>query len=156
MARSLNGSSPAVDFFYCVEHEAEAHFFDELRSIASERDDFRVVVVPRDSDGFITAERLAAGNADLGSADVLVCGPPAMIVSLRSQLRAQGVPAERIHAEEFSFAKVGRPRTDSTEVSRSALAEDPKLLASVAAVAFAGPVLALVVLVGSYLVAGGG
>ena len=156
MARSLNGSSPAVDFYYCVEHEAEAHFLDELRSIASERDDFRVVVVPRDRDGFITAERLAAENADLAAADVLVCGPPAMIVSLRSQLRAQGVPAERIHAEEFSFAKVGRPRTDSTEVSRSALAEDPKLLASVAAVAFAGPVLALVVLVGSYLVAGAG
>ena len=156
MARSLNGASPAVDFYYCVEHEAEAHFLDELRSIASERDDFRVVVVPRDRDGFITAERLAAENADLASADVLVCGPPAMIVSLRSQLRAQGVPAERIHAEEFSFAKVGRPRTDSTEVSRSALAEDPKLLASVAAVAFAGPVLALVVLVGSYLVAGAG
>ena len=78
-----------------------------------------------------------------------------MIDSLRSQLEHVGVPGERIHAEEFGFAKVGRPRREPTELSRSALAEDPKLLASLAAVAFAGPVLALVVLVGSYLLARG-
>ena len=30
-----------------------------------------------------------------------------MITSLRSQLTAHGVPRERIHAEEFGFAKVG-------------------------------------------------
>jgi predicted ferric reductase len=155
MARSLNRAGPTVDFYYCVEHEPEAHFLDEIRSIARGRENFRVVVVPRDTDGFLTAERLAAENPDLASAEVLMCGPPAMIASLRSQLRALGVPAERIHAEEFSFAKVGRPAASAeSELAPSAFRSDPKLLASLAAVAFAGPALALAILVGSYLVAG--
>jgi predicted ferric reductase len=156
MARSLNGGGPAVDFYYCVEHEPEAHFVDELRSIAREREHFRVVVVPRDREGFLTAERLADETPDLESADVLICGPPEMIVSLRSQLRDRGVPAERIHAEEFSFAKIGRrPAAETSDVAPSGLATDPKLFASLAAVAFAGPALAVAVLVGSYVIARG-
>jgi predicted ferric reductase len=156
MARSLNGDAPAVDLYYCVEHEQEAHFVDELRSIARERENFRVTVVPRHSDGFLTAERLAEETADLESADVLICGPPEMIVSLRSQLQARDVPAERIHAEEFSFAKIGRrPAAVSSDVTPSGLASDPKLFASLAALAFAGPALAIAVLVGSYLIARG-
>jgi predicted ferric reductase len=154
MARSFDGrEGPAVDFYYCVEHESEAHFLDEIRAIARER--FRVVLVPRDREGFLTAERLTAESEDLASADVLICGPPAMIESLRSQLKARGVPRSQIHAEEFSFAKVGRPPAAAAdERPRSALAADPKLLASLAAVAFAGPALAIAVLVGSYLVGG--
>jgi predicted ferric reductase len=155
MARSLGPDGPAVDFYYCVEHENEAHFLDELRAIEREREGFRVVVVPRDREGFLTAERLAAENPDLASADVLICGPPAMIVSLRSQLQARGVSAEQIHAEEFSFAKIGRPPAATAgALAPSAFRSDPKLLAWLGAVAFAGPALAIVVLVGSYLVAG--
>jgi len=108
MARSLDGSARSIDFYYCVEHQPEAHFLDELREIARSRDDFRVAVVARDTDGFLTAERVAREHEDLLSADVLICGPPAMIDNLRSQLRAFGVRDERIHAEEFGFAKLGR------------------------------------------------
>ena len=108
--------------------------------------------MPRDTDGFLTGERLAREHEDLGSADVLVCGPPAMIDSLRPQLAAQGVDGERFHAEEFGFAKIGRqPAPEREELSVSALRSDPKLLASLFAVAFAGPVLAIGVLVGAYL-----
>ena len=155
MARSLNGDARDVDFYYCVEHPPEAHFLDELRAIALERDDFRVTLVPRDTDGFLTAERVAREHEDLGAADVLVCGPPAMIESLRRQFDALGMVPERFHAEEFSFAKVGRPRTEEDELSISALRSDPKLLASLFAGAFAGPALAVTVLVGAYLLAGG-
>jgi predicted ferric reductase len=152
MARSLNGKAPDVDFYYCVEHVPEAHFLDELRAIEGTRQDFRVTLVPRDTDGFLTGERLAREHEDLGSADVLVCGPPAMIDSLRPQLAVQGVERERFHAEEFGFAKVGRqPAAEQDEISVSALRSDPKLLASLFAVAFAGPVLAIGVLVGAYL-----
>lgn len=114
MARSLgDGDRPSVDFYYCVEHEEEAHFLDELRAIADARDDFRVALVVRDTDGFLTAERVAQEHEGLASSDVFICGPPAMIESLRSQLRAVGVANERIHAEEFSFAKLGR-RTEKS------------------------------------------
>jgi predicted ferric reductase len=156
MARSLNGNARDIDFYYCVEHAPEAHFLAELRGIERERDDFRVVLVPRETDGFLTAERLAREQEDLGSADVLVCGPPAMIDSMRSQLADRGVARERFHAEEFGFAKIGRPAAaEASDLSPSALRSDPKLLASLFAVAFAGPVLAIGVLVGAYLLARG-
>ena len=154
MARSMNGSARDIDFYYCVEHAPEAHFLDELRAIADEREDFRVTLVPRETDGFLTAERLAREQHDLASADVLVCGPPAMIDSIRSQLLERGLPRDRFHAEEFGFAKIGR-QPEPGDLPPGALRSDPKLLASLFAVAFAGPLLAISVLVGAYLLARG-
>ena len=114
MARGLNGGAKrSIDFYYCVERAPEAHFLEELRAIEQGRDDFRVTLVSRAADGFLTAERIAKEHADLPSADVLICGPPAMIDNLRGQLHAVGVPDRRIHAEEFGFAKLGRPSTVS-------------------------------------------
>jgi predicted ferric reductase/mono/diheme cytochrome c family protein len=108
MARSLRyANEPAVDFYYCVERAEEAHFLDELRAIAARRGDFRVSVMARDEVGLLTAERLAREHGDLAEREILICGPPAMIESLRSQLLAYGVPGDRIHAEEFGFAKLG-------------------------------------------------
>jgi ferredoxin-NADP reductase/cytochrome c553 len=164
MARSLgNGNGPSVEAYYCVEHEREAHFLDELRSIAGSRDDFRVTVVARDREGFLTAKRLADEQRELSSADVLICGPPAMIDSLRSQLREEGVPDEQVHAEVFGFAKVGRSAsrpdvaasvTDSRTVRngrptapRRRLSEG-QFLALFAALGFAALMFALGVAVG--------
>jgi predicted ferric reductase/mono/diheme cytochrome c family protein len=108
MARGLrDGAAPPVHFYFCVERREEAHFLDEFRALEAQRDDFRVTVVSRDTDGFLTAERLAAENPELLSSDVLVCGPPAMITNLRAQLVARGLPEGQYHAEEFGFAKRG-------------------------------------------------
>jgi predicted ferric reductase/mono/diheme cytochrome c family protein len=109
MARSLGGHDRLdVDFYYCVERAEEAHFLDELQSIAAGGRGFRVLVVPRDVDGFLSAQRLLSEQPDLREAEILICGPPPMIEALRSQLTTEGVPAAQIHAEEFGFAKVGR------------------------------------------------
>jgi predicted ferric reductase/cytochrome c553 len=108
MARSLRyANEPAVDFYYCVERAREAQFLDEFRDIAARRGDFRVFLVARDEVGFLTAERLARESGDLAEREILICGPPSMIESLRSQLLSHGVPGDRIHAEEFGFARVG-------------------------------------------------
>jgi predicted ferric reductase/mono/diheme cytochrome c family protein len=108
MARSLRyANEPRVDFYYCVEHAEEAHFLDELKAVAARRDDFRVFLVPRDEVGFVSAERLATESGDLTTREILICGPPAMIENLRTQLTAHGVPGDQIHAEEFGFAKLG-------------------------------------------------
>lgn len=139
MARSLTDEDgPSVDFYYCVEHEEEAHFLDELRAVAMRRRDFRVFLVARDEVGFLTAERIAVESGELASQDVLICGPPAMIGSLRSQLRARGVPNERIHAEEFGFAKL-----DGTEPRQRRQWSDGQVLALFAALAVAALVFAL-------------
>jgi predicted ferric reductase len=136
MARSLgDAEGPSVDFYYCVEHEDEAHFVDELREIAARRKGVRVTVVPRDREGFLTAARLAEELPDLRASDVLICGPPAMIESLRTQLRAAGVAGDRIHAEEFAFAKVGRDGSPGATVPRRS---DRQVLALLAGLVFGG------------------
>ena len=126
MARSLGDGGLAAHFHYAVERAEEAHFLDEFRAIEAQRDDFEVTVVPRDPDGFLTVERLAAENPELGSSDVLICGPPAMIISLRAQLVAHGLPERQVHAEEFGFAKRGPeaapPPAELPEPARAAAA----------------------------------
>jgi hypothetical protein len=67
------------------------------------------------------------------------------------------VTALVIARQAWTALKVGA-RTQAPalagELARSGLAADPKLFASLAAVAFAGPALAIAVLAGSYLVGG--
>jgi predicted ferric reductase/mono/diheme cytochrome c family protein len=128
MARSLGADDTrAIDFYYCVEHEDEAHFLDELRAIASEREGFRVVLVPRDREGFLTAERLEKEIGDLSTAHALICGPPAMIRSLKSQLIERGMPKANIQAEEFGFARLDSDTGGERWFDRPALTLIPAL-----------------------------
>jgi predicted ferric reductase/mono/diheme cytochrome c family protein len=160
MARSLGDrDEPSVDFYYCVERREEAHFLDELHEIAGRRPDFRVTLVPRDTAGFLTAERIAAETGDLSSRAALICGPPAMIESLRGQLLARGMHRTRIHAEEFGFARLGRsvdagadvppPATSSRLRPRRRPPDVAAAVFTLVALAFAGFTFAIGIVVGS-------
>jgi ferredoxin-NADP reductase len=59
--------------------------------------------VPKDKDGFITAELLGASLGDLNNYDFLICGPPMMMRALGFQLKAAGVHEDKIHIEDFSM-----------------------------------------------------
>jgi hypothetical protein len=77
-----------------------------------------------------------------------------MIASLRGQIVEQGVARGRIHAEEFGFANVDRPRTARPAPPIvPARQTDRRMLAGIGAIAFAGPALAIAVVVGSYAAA---
>jgi predicted ferric reductase len=107
MARSLrSGDDYDIKLFYAVKTLAQAYFIDELREIASTRGTFSVTLVPEDVDGFVTAAELLDGR-DRTSTEFLICGPPGMVEALTAQLRAGGVPPERVHGERFGFG----PRT---------------------------------------------
>jgi predicted ferric reductase len=116
MARSLREDEDlAIDVYYSVEYEDEALFLDELEAIGA-RSGFRVIPVVREKDGYLTADRIEEASGSLAGKDIMICGPPAMLEALRTQLLAKGVPPERIHSEEFGFARQGRapanrPRT---------------------------------------------
>jgi len=161
MARSLpGGDARPVHFYFCVERPEEAHFLDEFRAIEAGREDFRVTVVSRDTDGFLTADRIAAENPELASSDVLVCGPPAMITNLRKQLVAEGLPERQYHAEEFGFAKRGPgapapPVAPSPELREALPQPASKAPAVLAALAFAVFAFAGGVLVGQSRSSGG-
>ncbi|HUP86463.1 MAG TPA: hypothetical protein VM143_12415 [Acidimicrobiales bacterium] len=90
-----------VDLYYCTADAAEASFRDELAEHVN------VISVREDVEGFLTADRIAAVSGPLGGddTDYLICGPPAMLHNLRSQLVAAGVPPARVHAEDFSFRR---------------------------------------------------
>lgn len=103
MARSLDSSGYQIDLFYATETKDQAHFLDELYEIADRDPRVRVVSVRRDNLGRISAEDVCGTMRDLVHKDILICGPPAMMDSLRAQFRELGVPDERLHAERFSF-----------------------------------------------------
>jgi predicted ferric reductase len=103
MARSLDSSGYQIDLFYATETKDQAHFLDELYEIADRDPRVRVVSVRKDNLGRISAEDVCGTMRDLVLKDILICGPPAMMDSLRAQFRDLGVPDERLHAERFSF-----------------------------------------------------
>jgi predicted ferric reductase len=51
----------------------------------------------------LSAERLGRLVPDLRHHDVFVCGPDALAVAVRTELRRAGVPAGNIHQESFTF-----------------------------------------------------
>ncbi len=103
MARSLDSSGYDIDLYYAFKDADQAYFLDELSRLAEHNQTMRLLAFPENEMGFITADAVERTSGDLGHKDILICGPPAMIESLRSQLLAKGVPAERIHSEEFGF-----------------------------------------------------
>lgn len=111
MARSLDASTAyEIDLYYATKRAHEAYFLDEFSSISEKTPSFRVIAVPEDRSGLVTAERVEATSGGLTDKDTLICGPPAMIDSLRAQLGAKGVPKRRIHFENFGFRPRPRPQ----------------------------------------------
>ncbi|MDQ3645824.1 MAG: ferredoxin reductase family protein [Actinomycetota bacterium] len=103
MARSLDASKYEVDFYYCTESSEDDYFSEELGAIADRDMRFRVIPVHKDSLGFVTAQDIANGSRDIAQKDILICGPPPMMLSLQSQFVAIGVPERQIHFENFRF-----------------------------------------------------
>ena len=100
--RSLNGSFDRdVDFYYSIARGADALYLDEIEAAASAHPTFRAHVVDVEHDGFLTAEKAAAGR--LRGADVwaYMCGPPPMMTALARGFRGLGVPASRVRWEAF-------------------------------------------------------
>lgn len=59
--------------------------------------------------GFLQAEDVRATSGDLARTHIFLCGPPQMIAALRGQFAEPGVPAERIHVEDFHLRARAAP-----------------------------------------------
>jgi predicted ferric reductase len=106
IARSLRSDAYDIDFFYCTEDADTAVFLDELYEIADRHPRLRVIPIPADTMGFLSAADVRAVSGDLSRSHVFMCGPPAMIDALTTQFDAQGLDRERVHYEDFRL----RPR----------------------------------------------
>jgi predicted ferric reductase len=96
-------SAHQIDFFYTVRSRDEAVFADEIEAADRRHDFFTAHLVCSNTDGRLTAARIAEKCGDLTQAEFYLCGPLAMTESLHQQLRAAGVSDRRIHFEEFNF-----------------------------------------------------
>ncbi|MFC7277691.1 ferric reductase-like transmembrane domain-containing protein [Paractinoplanes rhizophilus] len=101
--------APGATLLYRVRDRAEAVFRAEL-DLIGRRAGVRVVYLdgPRSTSG----SWLPAGYApdalrrivpDVARREAFLCGPPAWMAAVRADLRAAGLPAGRIHSEEFAW-----------------------------------------------------
>ena len=106
MASALPADAAHVDLFYLARDASEAPGLVALQAEAARRANLRIfALVANEGAAAVRAAVLAAG-APLAGADaceVYLCGPPGMLQDTLACFAAEGVPAERIHAERFDF-----------------------------------------------------
>ncbi|EFC80986.1 Ferric reductase domain protein transmembrane component domain [Parafrankia sp. EUN1f] len=106
LAEELAWRGTDVEVIYRVRREGDLALAGELNALAAAgRLTFHRVVGSRRELGYDPLEPrfLAAAVPDVARREVFVCGPPGLITSLSHALRQLGVPAVRIHHEEFSL-----------------------------------------------------
>lgn len=92
-----------VDFYYCTRDESEQTIIKDLMEKIKDKKDFSFIPHCSKNQGRISLDFISKNTKDFKKRDFLMCGPPAMMQSLRSQLRAAGVPNRKIHIEGFNF-----------------------------------------------------
>lgn len=103
MARTINEKSPKIDCYYALHDESEAVYLDEMAQISTQFPQFQVYPVYSSIHGRITADMVASISADYLTADIFLCGPPPMMMSLKKQFRQKGISSAKIHSEEFAM-----------------------------------------------------
>ena len=93
-----------VDFYYTVRAEADVLFWEECLATEQKYPDFHPFLRISSRDGGLTTKSIAERTqGELANKDVYMCGPFAMMESFKKQFRKLGVPAPKIHYEEFNF-----------------------------------------------------
>lgn len=106
MLKDLPAEGHKVDLYYAVKTESELIDWDLLAQHAGARGP-NVRAIPFIGDkqeGHLDAAFIEKTSGDLKGRDYYICGPPPMMQSLRSQLRAKGIPSTSIHTEEFGMS----------------------------------------------------
>ena len=98
------GHGRTIRLYYCVRLSGEALFLDELEARAAELGGIAIRLFDSGSGARIDA---AAVGKDLDGApgewSYYLCGPRPLAAAMSAGLAERGVPARRIHAEEFEF-----------------------------------------------------
>ena len=107
--KEQNGDSPEVILIYCVHHETEILFRDDLESWFKERPNWRLIYICssqpdwKGENGRLTPEKAYSLIGESLEGTFFLCGPTALISSLVKFLRQHGVPKRKIKREPFVF-----------------------------------------------------
>jgi predicted ferric reductase len=102
MARSFRDLQKHVWLHYCTKNEKEAVFLKELQGLSAANPNFTVITHFSDTQGFVNAEMINT-QTHLKGKEILLCGPPPMMNSLRKGFINLKVSISSIHLEEFSL-----------------------------------------------------
>lgn len=91
-----------IDFFYTTAVPEEALFMDEIEK-AQKHKGFQAHISHSARDGRLSVDKLIAASGDVAGKDIYMCGPAAMVEAFRQAFIGKGVPAGKIHYEEFNF-----------------------------------------------------
>ncbi|MGE3958987.1 MAG: 2Fe-2S iron-sulfur cluster-binding protein [Vicinamibacterales bacterium] len=112
MLRHVLATAPGrrVTLFYSARNDAEFAFRDELAALARRHDQFTLVLAssatrePGVYQGRVGRDLVAGAAPHVAASVVCMCGPGAMVESLREALEEMGVPRARIRYELFEAA----------------------------------------------------
>jgi predicted ferric reductase len=106
MARDLTERAPAVDLYYSVQTRRELIEQEVLSQyMPAVHPNFRYFpYVFEETNEFLSASFIHEQSGDFLGKEIFICGPPAMMKSMRLQLRRMGVKNSKIHTEEFSMS----------------------------------------------------
>ncbi len=103
MVRSWsNYHGKTVKLYYCVRSRTDAIFAKELTSIAQKNPGFSFELICDDSSPKLTASYIGQ-QVNIKDLDVMLCGPPPMMRSLKRQFIELGVSHNNIYTEEFQL-----------------------------------------------------
>lgn len=105
MARDINqsGQGYKIDLYYCANSGKDLVCCRELSGIAPKKGELKLIPFCQDEKGFLNAEKIIEQSGQLAGKDIFLCGPPAMIKSLKKQFAKMKIPKSRIHSEEFKL-----------------------------------------------------
>lgn len=104
MARNLNKSVKYdIDLYYCSNTREELAFWDELKEISDKGNGFKILPFCSNESGYISAEFILKTSDWNTNAEIFICGPGAMMNSLKKQFLKLGVKNNSIHMEEFKM-----------------------------------------------------
>ena len=91
-----------IEFFYTTNVPEEALFLDEIEK-ASKQPGFRAHVLHTTRDGRLSVDKVIAQTGEASDKDIYMCGPIGMVEAFKNAFMRRGVPAGKIHYEEFNF-----------------------------------------------------
>lgn len=98
MARTLGDKK--ADLYYCVKNKKEAVFLKEFENLAKKNKNLRVIPYYSDESGYLSVDFVEKNSKKLEGKEILVCGPPSMMDSLKKAFKNKGI---NIITEEFKL-----------------------------------------------------
>lgn len=105
MLRSIteNDSNYNIDLYYSVKDENCLAFKEELEEIAKKYSNINVIIWNTKERKFLSVDSIKTITEDLFGRDILICGPPVMMSTIKNQFIKSGIHKNNIYTEEFNL-----------------------------------------------------